>query len=95
MKFPESEFWNFSTQIYQQADVEPACLNLQNEHQADVNILLYCCWAGERGFCLDPDDISLLIQTNKPWQRNILKPLRDARSMMKQHVIAMPADMIE
>ncbi|MCW9014695.1 MAG: TIGR02444 family protein [Gammaproteobacteria bacterium] len=95
MNFPDSEFWNFSTQIYQQAEVESACLHLQNTYDADINILLYCCWAGEQAFSLSTDDIRELIQTAHPWQTNILKPLRDARSMMKQHIIAMPAHMIE
>ncbi len=91
MKFPDSELWRYSTQIYQITDVENSCLQLQNQFDADVNILLYCCWAGEKKIPLSSEELSTMQATTAPWQ-NILKPLRDARQMMKQHVIPIPAD---
>lgn len=95
MKFPASELWNYSTQTYRIPEIETACLNLQNRHHADVNILLYCCWCGDKGFALSVDDMNRLIATTTPWQEYILRPLRNARRMMKQQVIAMPADIHE
>ena len=95
MKFPDSELWTFSTQTYQIPEVEQACLNLQNNFHADVNIILYCCWMGEKRLTLALDDILLLIQTAEPWQNSILVPLRDARRVIKQHIIAMPTDLLE
>jgi len=91
MKFPDSELWRYSTQVYQITDVEDSCLQLQNQFDADVNILLYCCWAGDKTHTLNNEEISALQTVSNPWQ-NILKPLRDARQMMKQHVIPIPAD---
>jgi uncharacterized protein (TIGR02444 family) len=95
MNFPESKFWDFSINTYQSGAVESACLQLQNKHPADINIILYCCWAGQNHIGLLHKDVKKLIATTRPWQTTILKPLRDARKTMKQHIIAMPADMLE
>lgn len=95
MIFPDSPLWNYSTQIYQLAEVESSCLHLQNTFEADVNILLYCCWLAEQGIELDTQDIQRLITATQPWQTSMIKPLREARKMMKQHIIAMPSEMLE
>lgn len=94
MNFPDSEFWNFSVQIYALPEVEKYCLDLQNKYDADINIILYCLWISEKPVILNQDDIELLIEATRPWQETILKPLRDARKMMKQHIIAMPSEMM-
>ena len=91
MKFPDSELWNYATQIYQIPEVEGSCLELQNQYDADVNILLYCCWVSEQKHRLSGEDIQILQTTTAPWQ-TILKPLRDARQMMKQHIILIPSE---
>lgn len=95
MIFPDSPLWSYSTQIYQLAEVESSCLHLQNTFEADVNILLYCCWLAEQGIELDSQDIQQLIAASQPWQNSMIKPLREARKMMKQHIIAMPSEMLE
>ncbi|TNF36101.1 MAG: TIGR02444 family protein [Gammaproteobacteria bacterium] len=95
MIFPESKLWDYSTQIYQLADVESSCLLLQNRFDADVNILLYCCWLGEQGIELNASDIDKLVSSTQPWQHSMIKPLREARRMMKQHIIALPGDQLE
>jgi uncharacterized protein (TIGR02444 family) len=95
MNFPESRFWNYSLQTYQLPVVEQICLKLQNEFQADVNMVLYCCWTGDQLLRLESDDITALVTTSAPWQDAILKPLRNARKTVKQHIIAMPADLLD
>ncbi|MDH5483649.1 MAG: TIGR02444 family protein [Gammaproteobacteria bacterium] len=95
MNFPDSKFWDFSVNTYRSGDVEKVCLQLQNEYNADINIILYCCWAGHNHVGLCDIDIEQLISTTSPWQSSILKPLRAARNTLKQHIIAMPADMID
>ena len=88
MNFPDSDFWNYSIQVYQIPEVEQACLKLQNNFQADVNLLLYCCWAGENKVPLTMDNIQQLIITAQPWQ-NIIQPLRDSRRLLKDEVTAL------
>ncbi len=95
MKFPDSKLWSFSDQIYKLPEVEGACLKLQNNFDADINIIMYCLWIADKGIKLNQEDAIVLIQTTLPWQKTILKPLRDARKMMKQHIIAMPTDLLD
>jgi uncharacterized protein (TIGR02444 family) len=95
MKFPSSALWDFSIQTYQIPEVEATCLKLQDTLNADVNIILYCCWMGENRHPLCSEQLQLLMETTDPWQNSILKPLRNARRMMKQHIIAMPAELLE
>ena len=90
MKFPPSEFWSYSTDVYQRPELESACLNMQNQHQADVNILLYCCWVGEKQIRLSENDMQTLIKTSQPWQKNILIHLRAARTTLKTSSIIIP-----
>jgi len=95
MNFPESKLWDFSAQTYSLPDVKDVCLDLQNNFDADINIIMYCLWVAEQSIQLSQEDAITLIQTTLPWQNTILKPLRDARKMMKQHIIAMPPELLD
>ena len=94
MDFPTSELWNYSTQIWTLPDVEAICLDLQDNYAANANMLLYCCWVGDKSLSLNDDDLQILLDTIQPWH-TIIKPLRDSRKMMKQQLIALPANMID
>ena len=95
MNFPDSKLWSFSEQTYSLPEVKDICLDLQNNFDADINIILYCLWIADKCIKLNQEDVKALIQATLPWQNSILKPLRDARKMMKQHIIAMPAELQE
>ncbi|RDH83070.1 MAG: TIGR02444 family protein [endosymbiont of Galathealinum brachiosum] len=94
MDFPNSELWTYSTQIWTLPEVETICLELQNNYDANINMLLYCCWVGDKNLNLNDDDLQTLLDAVQPWQI-IIKPLRDSRKMMQQHLIAMPAEMVD
>ncbi len=49
MDYPDHPFWDFSLEVYGAEGVPPACLALQEAHQLDVNIVLFCCWTGATG----------------------------------------------
>jgi uncharacterized protein (TIGR02444 family) len=78
-------FWDFSNRIYQQPEVRDLCLQLQNEHGMDVNLLLFACWhARSRGLLArrtakDALSFSLL------WSAQVIQPLRQARTWMKHN----------
>lgn len=93
MNFPDSDFWNYSVQLFQIPEVESQCLSLQDDYNADVNVLLCCCWAAEQAIELNTDDIQSLVETSRPWQTTIIGPIRDTRRLMKQNVMAMPSKM--
>jgi len=88
MNFPDSDFWNYSLQIYQIPQVEQACLSLQNTFAADINLILYCCWAGENKVSLSLSNIQQLITAAQPWQK-VIQPLRESRQLLKNEVTAL------
>ena len=47
--FPDHPFWDFSLIVYMTPGVGPACVALQEAHELDVNIVLFCLWAGASG----------------------------------------------
>ena len=94
MEFPNSNLWTYTTQLWALPEVEPTCLELQNIYDADVNILLYCCWIGDKNLSMNEDDMQVLLDTITPWQ-TMIKPLRDSRKMMQQQLIAMPSHLVE
>lgn len=55
MKVPSTEqFWQFSEQHYGRPGVAEACLQLQDDYLANVNLLLLLVMLEERGVSLDP-----------------------------------------
>lgn len=77
-------FWDFSVEVYGREGVEAACLALQDRHGIDVNMLLFCCWAGASGYgTLDEDDFSRALAVSRPWQQEIVAPLRQVRARLK------------
>ena len=94
MEFPNSDFWNYSSQLWTLPGVEKICLDLQNQKQANVNILLFCCWLGDQKRSLDSGHINVLLDSIESWQ-TIIIPLRESRQLMQESMIAMPAPMAD
>ncbi len=77
-------FWDFSVRTYRTDGVPDACLSLQNDYGADVNMLLYCCWVGA---CIGQFDSELFARASAfstLWADHVVVPLRSARTWMKQ-----------
>ncbi len=83
MQFPDHPFWDFSLATYGRAGVADACLALQERHGADVNILLFCAWAGGRGARLGREEIGAACAAVDGWHREIVRPLRSVRRRLK------------
>ncbi len=79
-------FWDFSLQTYRRDGAEQACLSLQDEFGADVNLLLLCCFVGRYGVRLTPSAMETLIRQASAWQQQIVEPLRAVRRRLKQPV---------
>lgn len=86
--FPDNPFWDFSLTIYPRPGVAEACLALQERHGLDVNLLLFCCWAGARGRALTGAELARLVAAARPWQEGVVKPLRAARRWLKTQATA-------
>ena len=76
-------FWEFSIATYQSDGVADACLALQNQHGADVNMLLYCCWVAKVAGEFTDDLFSTAMQFATEWGSNVVWPLRSVRQWMK------------
>jgi len=79
-------FWDFSLQTYRRDGAEQACLGLQDESGADVNLLLLCCFVARYGVRLTPAAMETLIRQAGVWQQEIVEPLRAVRRRLKQPV---------
>lgn len=89
MSNSSQNFWEFSLELYNSTEVSAACLELQNQHGMDVNLLLLCCWYGARVGELSETSLSQSLAYSKQWAEQVVKPLRQTRIWMKSNL---PAD---
>jgi uncharacterized protein (TIGR02444 family) len=84
MREDESEFWKFSLTVYSNPDVQEECLNLQDEYGIDVNLLLFCAFAGAvHGAVLSDQAMKEAADTVRRWHDDVVSPLRAARRALK------------
>lgn len=79
MEAGNNPFWDFSLAVYARDGTAPACLALQDTKGLDVNLLLFCCWAGATGRSLQRSELETLVETVKPWRTDVIEPLRHLR----------------
>jgi len=83
-EFPNHPFWDFSMKTYMTDGVGPACLELQNAHKVDVNVLLFCLWVGvSRRGTLTNSQMKTLTGAVEIWHKDIVRGLRAVRTGMK------------
>lgn len=80
----KGEFWAFSLRIYRQPGVSTACLQLQDQFEADVNLVLFAAWLGVRGRLLDPAEMREASAAVAAWQCEIVARLRTLRRRLKE-----------
>ena len=81
---PDNPFWNFSLQFYNKEGVADILLWFQEERQVDINLILYCCWAGvSQTPGLRATDMTFLRDIVDRWQSEIIQPLRSLRQTLK------------
>jgi uncharacterized protein (TIGR02444 family) len=72
--------WLFSLQAYQYPQVATACTRLQTHYQANINILLFCCWlAFTRRGQLSVEELRQCQAALSSWHQHITSPLRQLR----------------
>jgi len=76
-------FWSYSNDVYRRPGMAPLCLEAQDRFGLDVNFLLYCLYAGQRGHRLLPDALAWLEEEIAPWREQAVWPLRSARRWIK------------
>lgn len=81
---PVQSFWDYSLAVYSRPGVAKACLAAQDETGCDVNLALYCLYAGDvLGRALSPEDMAQLVAALEPWNRLAVRPLRALRRALK------------
>jgi len=76
--------WSFALGIYDADVVQEACLALQDEYGANVNLLLFGAWmAVTRGVAFTGDDARSAQALVRDWDREIVRPLRAVRRKLK------------
>jgi uncharacterized protein (TIGR02444 family) len=79
-----SRFWPFSLSVYGHAAVQEECLALQDRHAIDVNLLLFCAFAGAvHGALVPAHELNQAAALVGDWHRNVITPLRAARRGLK------------
>jgi uncharacterized protein (TIGR02444 family) len=80
----ESRFWAFSLAVYADATVRQECLELQDEYGVDINLVLFCAFAGAvHGVVLSDRVMREAAGAVSTWQREIVATLRAARRALK------------
>ena len=88
-------FWSFSIDRYMRPGVSRLCLNLQERHQLDVNILLFSLWLADQDKAVDHELFVQLIQGAEEFHTNVVKPLRHTRQRLKLTTYGLPEDQAE
>lgn len=78
-------FWRFSLRVYRAPGVQEACLALQEDCGADVNLLLLCGWLGRDGRALDKRRLRQAMACVGTWQSDVIAPVRAARRAIKRN----------
>lgn len=80
---PSSPFWTFSLGYYRGAGVSEACLELQDNCGVDVNVVLLLLWMASQGRRLPADEIEGIADQVRPWQVDVIGPIRALRRRLK------------
>jgi uncharacterized protein (TIGR02444 family) len=89
---PSSRFWSFSLAVYSDTIVQAECLDLQDRHGTDVNMLLFCAYAGAVHSAVVPDaELREAASLVEEWHKHIVQSLRRARRALKALATDSPA----
>jgi len=89
--FSADAFWSFSLKLYSRSGIAKWLLQLQDEHGADVNMVLFCCWCGKEGRV--PLGDAFFLQTDRDlheWRVEVVETLRRVRRRLKGQVVGVP-----
>jgi uncharacterized protein (TIGR02444 family) len=91
----ESPFWRFSLRFYSRPQIAPACIALQDNAGADVNLLLFILFLADQRRKVSAGEISRLDQAVAQWRETVVKPLRELRRGLKQGIEFIPGPVSE
>jgi uncharacterized protein (TIGR02444 family) len=90
----ESPFWRFSLSVYGGAPTAAICLRLQDEHHADVNVVLFVLWLATRNRRLTPRDVEAMMNYVSAWREDVVTNIRGARRALRIAYASFPPDRV-
>ncbi len=94
--FPDHPFWDFSLEVYGGEGIPAACLELQDAHGVDVNVILFCCWLGRTGRGrLGRDEIGSMCAAVAEWHMVAVRGVRTVRQRLKGGMPPAPIELSE
>jgi uncharacterized protein (TIGR02444 family) len=86
----DSPFWRFSLRFYALPGVAPACIVLQDEAGADVNVMLLLLFLAQSRREVTSEDVARLDGSVRIWREEAVKPLRSIRRRLKEDTGGIP-----
>jgi uncharacterized protein (TIGR02444 family) len=84
----ESLLWSFSLAVYSDDSVQQECLNLQDQYGIDVNVLLFCAYAGViHGAIMPETALREALDIVAEWNDNVVSGLRMSRRALNPFAI--------
>lgn len=77
-------FWDYSCRVYSQRHVSETCLALQNEHDLDVNLLLFAAWHAHTRGPLDAATLQAAMDYSATYSSAVVRSLRKARTWLRE-----------
>lgn len=77
-------YWHYSLAEYAQTDVRALCLRLQDDYQANVNLLLLGGFVGCSGHMLGADDWTRIAAAMTPFNRRYTQRIRNLRKRLQR-----------
>ena len=78
------QFWHWSLAFYRDPTVAEACLTLQDQHGADVNVVLVLLWQASLGAApFAAGEVAALDAAIADWRAEVIVPLRSLRRALK------------
>ena len=80
--------WAYALTLYARRGVERACLDLQNHYALNVNVVLFCLWAGHSGRAeLTMATLAPAVTHCLAWDDAVVAPLRRLRRRLRDDAI--------
>jgi uncharacterized protein (TIGR02444 family) len=83
-------FWAWSVRVYKRHGVAAACIALQDSAGVDINLLLFCLWAGKSRIALAVTTMKTALAVSLEWRSHVIEPLRNVRRHLKEPAQSSP-----
>ncbi len=84
--------WDWSSGVYARPGAQRTLLTLQDAHGLNVNLILWCAWAGAHHAEPDGAALKTAMAITAEWDSAVVAPLRAVRRALKSGVAGIAAE---